>query len=411
MASRAQSSLAVLFELLRGSPQVTRTELVRQSGLSKATVSETIAGLLERGFLAEVGKRQPGRGRSQVVLELNTRSRLVLGAQFTERACQVVLADLRAAPVSVVERPLAGTDPEHFVDALCECVDELRADRPILGLGVGVPGLVNQGGREVVVSVPYRWSHVPLSDMLEARLGLPVVIANRAKAAALGEYWQTVHQDPTGCDHLAYVFIGAGIVSGLVVNGDLYVGSGGAAGELGHVTVVPNGPDCGCGNRGCLHMLASESAIIRSVRSKLRQRSPAVLGQGLTGQALGMLSLPDLVAAAAAGDQIVLEAVSEAATYLGIAIANMVNLMNPSVVVIGGPVASFGDPLIDGIRAEVRQRALWDALDGVRIVPSTLGDSAGTIGAAALFLNSFATETLLSDAPASNLPAAHPRAG
>jgi predicted NBD/HSP70 family sugar kinase len=395
MVIAGQSSVAVLFELLRAHPQTTRTRLVRETGLSKATVSEAIAELIAHDFIAEVGKHQLGRGRSQVVLELKPQARLVIGVQFTEDGYHAVLADLRAGEIASTTRPLLGTTPDDFVEALCSCVEELsaQATSPILGVGVGVPGLVDPNGREVVASVPYGWSHVPIADMVEPRLDLPVIVANRAKAAALGEYWQGKHPPTREQNHLVYVHVGSGIVAGFVMNGELFFGSGGAAGELGHMTVVPEGPACGCGNRGCLHMLASESAIVRSVRTKARQQSD--LPNNAPLPSLASITIPSLVAAAATGNPVVLEAVAEAGAYLGIAIANIVNLMNPSIIVIGGSIASFGDPLFEAVRTEVRQRALWDALDGVPIVPSTLGDNAGTVGAAALFLDQLDVNTLL----------------
>jgi predicted NBD/HSP70 family sugar kinase len=397
MAVNGQASYAVLFELLRETPETTRTELVRSSGLSKATVSEAVAHMMERGFLTEIGKRQPGRGRSQVVLAFQPRMRLVLGGQFTESGCHAVLADLRAGPIAWADRTIGGTDPADFVDALAACVEELRAvaKAPILGLGVGVPGLVAPDGREVVVSVPHGWQHVPICDLLEERIGLPVVAANRAKAAALGEFWQGSHQLDGERDHLAYIYVGAGIVAGFVIKGELYFGSGGSAGELGHTTVLPEGPPCACGNRGCLHMLASESAILRAVRTKARQRPESALSDTLPMQALGALSIARLMEAASDHDPIVLEVVREAGGWVGLAIANVINVLNPSLVVLGGSIAEFGEPFLDSVRSEVRQRALWDALHGVTIVPSTLGDSAGTLGGAALFLDSLDVATVL----------------
>lgn len=390
MTVTGQASYAVLFELLREAPETTRTEMVRTSGLSKATVSEAVAHMIARGLLVEIGKRQPGRGRSQVILAFQPQIRLVIGAQFTESGCHAVLADLRAGPVAWADRPLPGSDPADFVEALAACVDELRqaAQAPILGLGVGVPGLVDPSGREVVVSVPHGWQHVPIRDMLEERLGLPVIATNRAKAAALGEYWQGDHRRDGERDHLAYIYVGAGIVAGFVTDGKLYVGAGGSAGELGHTTILPDGPACACGNRGCLHVLASESAILREVRMKARRQPEGETPGGLSMQALGALTIERLREEAASGEPVVLDAIREAGTWVGIALANVINLINPSLVVIGGSIAGFGAPFLDSVRAEVRQRALWDALHGVTIVPSTLGDSAGTIGGAALFLDS-----------------------
>jgi glucokinase-like ROK family protein len=381
----SRDSRGTIVRLLRESRQTTRTELAARSGLSKATVSEIAAALLDEGLIREVGKFQAGRGRSRVLLEFEPLARLVLGAQLDDTSCTVVLADLRAEPRRRVVRPVVGTSPAHFIDALCAGVEELRpeAETPILGLGVGVPASVDPAGRRVTVSVPYGWKDVPFAEQVEARVGLPVLIANRAKVAALGELWQGANP---GVDDFVYVFVGSGIVAGIVANGSLYFGTAGGAGELGHVTVVPDGPACGCGNNGCLHTLASESAIIRAVRSRARQLDRRTLLTELTGGTLGEITLELLLDAAEKGDEVVLETLQEAGTYLGLAIANVVNLLNPRIVVIGGPVARFGEPLLTAIRREVRRRALWDSLANVDIVLSTLVDEEGAVGAAALFL-------------------------
>lgn len=389
MAVGGQASFDILFDLLRIHPETTRTDLVTLSGLSKATVSETIAELIAHGFLAEVGKRQPGRGRSQVVLALQTQNRLVVGAQFGEHGCHAALCDLRGAPIAFAERPIVGTAPELYVDALAACVEELRgqAEAPVLGVGVGVPGLVSHDGRTIIGSVPHGWKNVPFCDLVEAKTGLPMVIANRAKAAALGEYWQGTFPEGADRSQLVYVFAGAGIIAGYVFRGELYLGHSGSAGELGHITVQPDGQQCGCGNHGCLHTLAAESAIIRSVRGQLRRQTDSLLSQTLSGQSLEMLSMEMLIDAAKLGDPVVLDEVRRAGTWLGVAIGNLINLINPSLVVIGGSFAEFGAPAIEAIEAEVRQRALWDALHAVTIVPSNLGDNAGIAGGAALFLD------------------------
>ncbi|MGB3328129.1 MAG: ROK family protein, partial [Thermomicrobiales bacterium] len=255
---------------------------------------------------------------------------------------------------------------------------------------------IDAARHEVMLSVPQQWFHVPLGAMLEDRLGMPVVIANRAKAAALGEYWQgqrasQAQGTPAGRpSSLFYAYVGAGIVSGFVNEGQLHLGSGGAAGELGHVTILPDGPVCGCGNRGCLYTLASESAIIRQVKARMREVAAADPAASLAdplAESLAMLDIAMVVEAARRGHPVVLETIREVATWLGIAIAGVINLMNPSHVVIGGPVTGIGEPFITALREEIWRRALWDSLRGVSVETSILGDDAGPIGAAALFLD------------------------
>jgi predicted NBD/HSP70 family sugar kinase len=395
------SSIDTIFNLLRELPETTRTEIVAHTGLSKATVSEATGALIASGLVTETGKRQPGRGRSQVLLQLRAGARLVIGAEFNEHGCRATLADLRAGPVRFAERAFASTDPDDFVDALAACAAELRrhAAAPVLGIGIGVPGLVDDAGREVAISVPFGWRRVPVAEMVEAGTGLPATIANRAKTAALGEYWQGTSGDPAERTHLVYITAGAGIVAGLVIDGEPYFGHVGTAGELGHTTVEPDGPLCGCGNHGCLHMFASESAIVRDVLATaaatpdhLRATQPPLaLHEGMT--------LDDLAGAAAEGHPLVLGALARAARYLGIAAGNLINIVNPSHLVIGGSLAAFGDAVLVPLRAEIQRRALWDAQARLRIAPSRLGDDAGPIGGAALCLSRIDLARLLAAAP------------
>jgi len=369
MTVTGQASYAVLFELLREAPETTRTEMVRTSGLSKATVSEAVAHMIARGLLVEIGKRQPGRGRSQVILAFQPQIRLVIGAQFTESGCHAVLADLRAGPVAWADRPLPGSDPADFVEALAACVDELRqaAQAPILGLGVGVPGLVDPSGREVVVSVPHGWQHVPIRDMLEERLGLPVIATNRAKAAALGEYWQGDHRRDGERDHLAYIYVGAGIVAGFVTDGKLYVGAGGSAGELGHTTILPDGPACACGNRGCLETIAADKAILASIA---RDGGPF------------LTSIGEAALLAREGNEKARAAFARAGEALGCALAMLANIVNPSRVVLSGEGVVASDLMMDHL-AEALDRHTFANFAGIpEIVTRPLSDEMWAKGAA-----------------------------
>jgi predicted NBD/HSP70 family sugar kinase len=231
--------------------------------------------------------------------------------------------------------------------------------------------------------VPFGWKDVPVADVLEDRLGLPVRVANRAKVAALWEHWEGLGR---GVDHLAYVHAGNGIVAGLVVGGTLSFGRDGLAGELGHATVIPDGPMCDCGNQGCLHTLASGPAIVREVRAKARLAGRLDLIQA-TNTVPAQAALEKVIEAAESGDPIAREVLADAGRFLGIAIANLVTLFNPQIVIIGGMVGRSGECVLDPLRREVRRRALPDAVAGLEIVPSTFpGEEAGALGAAALFL-------------------------
>jgi predicted NBD/HSP70 family sugar kinase len=384
--SPKRDSRGQLFGLIHAERRTSRTRLAHLSGMSKGAVSGIVGDLLQEGLIRETGKHQNGGiGRRQVLLEIDPRAGLVLGAQLGDDAVTVVISDLYARLEREIVVPVRGATPQDYLDAVCSGVERLRAEAsaPILGLGVGAAGSVDASGRRITLAVPFGWKDVPVADVLEERLALPVWVANRAKVAALWEHWARLGQ---GVEHLAYVHAGNGIVAGLVVGGVLSFGRDGLAGELGHVTVLPDGPMCDCGNQGCLHTLASGPAIVRQVRAKARLAGRLALSQAASSVPT-QAALEAVVEAAHGGDPVACEVLADAGRFLGIAIANLVTLFNPQVVVIGGMVGRSGDSILDPLRREVQRRALPDSVADLEIVPSTFpGEEAGALGAAALFL-------------------------
>ena len=381
-----RESRGQLFGLIHAERRTSRTRLAQLSGMSKGAVSGIVGDLLDEGLIREVGKHEHGGvGRRQVLLEVASGVGFVLGAQLGDDACTIVLADLYGRLVRDVVVPVRGNSPEDYLDALGAGAGHLRAEAEasVLGLGVGAPGSVDASGRRITLAVPFGWKDIPIADVLEERLDLPVQVANRAKVAALGEHWAGLGR---GVDHLAYVHAGDGIVAGLVAGGNLLFGRDGLAGELGHVTVIPDGPTCECGNRGCLHTLASGPAIVRHFREKARASGSLSLVLA-TNVESPHAALEKVIQAAREDDPIAREVLEDAGRYLGIAIANLVTLFNPQVVVIGGTVGRAGACVLDPLRQEVGRRALPDSTIDLEVVPSTFpGEEAGALGAAALFL-------------------------
>lgn len=376
-------NLDTIVAIVRRRPQVTRAELIEASGLSKATVAGIVTELLGRGLLRESGKRSAGRGRSQVLLTFNSSARMVLGAQVEDERCTVVLTDLDGVVQECVSRPLDGPGPEAILDALSDAATHLgkRTTAPILGLGVGVPGDVDKAGRKVVVAVSHGWKDLDIADQLEQRLHIPVVAANRAKVAALGH----LHgRGPGGDDSLIYIFLGSGIVAGIVIDGQLFFGRDGAAGDIGHVTVHRDGMLCGCGNQGCLHTVASEGAILGLARAAARRSGASAPLYVLTDGRLTELSLAVLAEAARRQDPDVQRLLADVGADIGIVVGNLVNTLNPDAVVLGGPTVALGEALLDPIRQEIHRRALPEQLAGLRISESIDDGATGAAGAAAL---------------------------
>ena len=275
--------------------------------------------------------------------------------------------------------------PDHVLTRIGDLVSELVSDigGRLGGVGIGVPGLVDldAGSTKFLPNLPTQWRDVPVASRLGQRLGCPVRILNDVRTAALGELMEGHGKRDAGIT-LAFFSIGTGIGGGVAVDGKLRLGSLGSAGELGHQTVVANGPRCGCGNHGCLEAVASGPAIAAEGIKLMRMGLAPHLHQLVSGDA-GAVTTREL-AAAAEHDSAIAEALERAARYIGLAAANVVTILHPDLIVLGGGVAEIGERLIGPIRNEIQVRVGMFPTDDVRVERSLLGDQAGVIGASVL---------------------------
>jgi glucokinase len=253
----------------------------------------------------------------------------------------------------------------------------------VAAVGIGAPGPLDIDAG-VVVAPPNLpgWDRVPLGRLIEDELSITTFLDNDANAAALGEHRFGAGR---GTDHMIYVTVSTGIGGGLILDGKLYHGVGGVAGEIGHVTVLPHGPLCNCGNRGCLETLASGTAIAREARERVTRGIPTLMAD-LAGSAPEHITAKLVVEAAGRGDAEAQYILAEAMNYLGIGIANLVNLFNPQLIVIGGGLANIGEALFEPVRRAIDRHAFSAAARAVQVVRAELGDNAGVLGAAAVAL-------------------------
>ncbi len=274
--------------------------------------------------------------------------------------------------------------PEAVLERIASVLKDLASaagDQPA-GLGIGVPGLVDRaiGTTVFLPNLATQWRDVPVGEMLSSRLGCPVYVLNDVRTATLGEL---TYGAGINTGWLVFFALGTGIGGGVVTDGKLRLGPYGAAGELGHQTIVPDGPLCGCGNRGCLETLASGPAIaaegVRLLRSGLAPRL-----HELVGGRCEYVTPKEMKEAAEAGDRSVHAALTRAAAYLGIAVSNVIVTLHPELVVLGGGVSRLGPILIDTVKATVRERVTMFPVESVRIEQSVLGQKAGLYGAIAL---------------------------
>ena len=274
--------------------------------------------------------------------------------------------------------------PPSVLGRIAEAVGDLAGSVGVrlAAAGMGVPGLadVARGVTKFLPNLPTQWRDVPVSELLAPQIGCDVYLLNDVRTATLGELTFGHGKD---ADTMLFFALGTGIGGGVVVNRTLRLGPLGAAGELGHQTILPDGPRCGCGNRGCLEALASGPAIAaEGVRLLASGQAPKL--HEIVGGDAGKVTPKQMAQAAAAGDQPVAEAITRAAEYLGIGVANVVTALHPDLVVLGGGAAAIGDFLFDTVRETVRRRVNMFPVDDLRLEPSLLGDKAGVLGAVAL---------------------------
>ena len=302
---------------------------------------------------------------------------LILGADVGATNTKTVLVDRQGEIFATMNRPTLarkGRDAmiERLILTLKDTVKKAGANmKDVAGVGVGFAGPLDPE-KGIVFNPPNlpEWFNVPLRDILTQKLNVPVSLDNDANLVALGEYWKGAGR---GAKSLVCLTLGTGVGGGIVLNGKILHVAGGIAGELGHVTVVRNGRRCGCGNRGCLEVYASSRGLVSRMQ-ELLNRKKTVKYDKLTPEDIGKQAL--------SGDKLARKAIRDTGVTLGVAIASLVNILNPDVVVVGGGISKIGNLLLDPIREEVAKRAFPKAVEGLKIVKAELGDNAGAIGAA-----------------------------
>ena len=301
-----------------------------------------------------------------------------------------ILAGVFDTQLTCLGRNKMSTKPERGADEVIEriarcardAVDECDLDlKQLRGVGVGAPGAIDVSSGRVIFAPNLQWQDVPLKKALEKELDVPVSIENDANGAMLGVFETELQSKPR---HVIGIFIGTGIGGGIIVDGKLYSGFNGTAGEIGHMVIEVGGPKCNCGNRGCFEALASRTAIFRKIHAAVKDGQKTLLTDML-GPELTDLRSGDLRKAIRKGDSFVEKVVEEAAEYTGIAVANLINIFNPQTVVLGGGVIdALGDEMMAIILETAHDYGMSGALKGVDIVATKKGDDAGILGAAVL---------------------------
>jgi predicted NBD/HSP70 family sugar kinase len=363
-----RSNLRTTLELVSNQGATSRAEIARQTGLTRAAVSSLVGELMDHGLLRELGQGTSAGGKPPTLLALNERGRDIVAIDLGHRPFRAALVDLsgriheRIDANQVAESPVGQAANEAAMNLIESLI--AKASAPVLGIGVGTPGVVDPDGR-VLEATNLDWHGVDLASQLRKRFDLPVSIANDAQMAALAEF----RRRPAEHRNLILVKLGIGVGAGIVLNGVLHKGQHSAAGEIGHVRVMDNGINCRCGNRGCLETVASVPAI-------LRRLSPDSLS--LPWDALALAGL--------VGEEPVREALSVAGRYLGAVLANVVSMLDVGHVVLAPELLNAGDLLVEEVRKELSSRILPATADLIEIEVTQLGGDLVLAGAASAVL-------------------------
>lgn len=371
-----------IIDLIRFTPNgISRVELARELNITRSAITSIINDLISDGYVIEVEGKYPA-GRKPIVLEINANRGSVAGIDIGATHITILLANFTAHVIGEIEAQInISAGPHEVLNKADELLRMLLKDhgmemQNLAAIGLGVPGPV-VAGAGMVSEPPIMpgWDKFPINDYVKSMWNVPVTVNNDAELGAIGEW---AYGAGRGERNLAYIKVGRGIGAGLIMDGMIYRGSNGSAGEIGHVTINENGPLCSCGNNGCLEAMAGGNAVAKKAIELVNKGRRTELAQI---QPVNSISSGDVISAACKGDLVAQQIFVDAGHHLGTAIAALVNLFNPDIVIIGGNVARIGDLLLDPIRQTVQARSLKMASAKLRISTALLGKRSSGMGA------------------------------
>ena len=364
-----QHNRRLVFNLIYQQGEISRVEIARQTRLTRTTVSEIVAELIEAELVVETGMAASTGGKPATLLQVVQDARLLIGIDLAEREFCGALVDLRGQIVQRLCLPVAESSAEAALEQVYNLVAQLLylADRPVIGIGIGVPGLMDPERARVREAVNLDWHDLPLGDLLRQRFELPIHLANDCQAAALGEY---IFGDQRERANLLVIKAGRGVGAGLVLNGQIFYGDDAGAGEIGHIQVDADGDLCRCGNVGCLETIASTRALLHQAQEL----------------DLAVVDFEAFLREVENGNSRLLPLIEDAAQALGGAVKHLVSALNIHQILIAGSLSRLGDTLLDPLRQSLPGGVLPALVQHTEIDLAVLGDEIVILGAASLVL-------------------------
>ncbi|NLN28577.1 MAG: ROK family transcriptional regulator [Firmicutes bacterium] len=385
---------SLLLEAIWSRGPISRAELAKQMRLSPATVSAIVDQLIEEGLVDEKGLGRSQGGRPPVLVTLNPHARTVLALYVHVDGIQGAVTNLHGDVLHQITHPIDLASSDGLLGSIIQAVAKLRAaaqdlGRPVLGIGVACPGLIDKNSGILRYSSSLGVKNVPVGPVVSKRFGMMTLVDNDQNATALAELHLGAGK---GTQNFIYISIDGGIGAGIIVDGSVYRGAWGAAGEFGHMTVDVNGPPCRCGNRGCLGVMAGGAAMLSQATYMLHQGVDTALAAACQGD-VGKLRIEHFMQAVKENDRTARSIFDVAVEYLGAGVASLVNLLSPELVVVGGSVTREAEQrVVEALQQAVIQRVLPAHRSSVRIVAAQAGPFGGLVGAALLIIHNFRFE-------------------
>jgi len=369
--STKQHNSQLVLNLIYSKGPISRAEIVDFTSLTAPTISRLVLEFMQDDLVEEVGFGESSGGKRPILLQFNDDAYHLIGLDLGAGIFRGAVINLRGKVYYRIRKPRQGRTGEAALDQVYELVNELieNASRPLLGIGVGTPGLVDSGNGVAVRAVHLNWENLPLAKILRERYGLPVYIANNCQVAVLGEFTFGKY---AGSKDIVVINVGYGIGAGIILNKQPLHGDPFGAGEIGHIKVVEGGELCQCGNTGCLETVISRRAIENRVNALGLTTEPLKFDQIVELQACGNPQIDSIV--------------TEVGKYLGIVISNMLSIFGPCRVLISGRVGRLGPKLFNCIQDEIHERYKLPHICEVDIEVASLGTDIVLLGASALVL-------------------------
>jgi predicted NBD/HSP70 family sugar kinase len=378
-----QHNARLVLKTIYETGDISRADLARMTGLTRATVSNIVAGYLAKGIVAETGYGPSLGGKPPIMLSMVAEARQLICLDLGSEQFTGALVNLGGQFEKQMSLPVNGRTAQSALDLVYELVEQLltHVTAPVLGLALGSPGLIDADAGLVKQSVNLDWRDLPLQQLLSDRFPFPVHIANDSHLAALAEY--SYGKDDTR--NLVLIKMGQGIGSGIVLNGRIFYGEGFGAGEIGHVSVVADGELCSCGNYGCLETVASVRAMLRQAETAAAQSPDSLLAR--LRPSGSPITWENLHQACLQGDATAQKIVRQAGEFLGLSVANLVGILNVNRIVIAGDVAQTENLFIDAVQSSMQQRVLPKLAAETAVQYATSESNLVLLGASALILS------------------------